>query len=247
MVSTGSAFAVRVGPNPTGSVISGTRNHTGRSPRPHSGRDAGSGGRYTGRSSATRPRGSGSSAATRSAPRSPYGIDGYAASNSRTRGSNASRPTRGAAVLRRPLTSQRRLHRVPRDPQHPRDLRDRHALSPPQPADLSPVLHVQHCFLPGSTQQGSGKLVKSVHGERVALWVMFGLVARVGRSTRPPPCAICAKDGVWLRTGRRSAATVRVGICREPYVLKVCERHLALLEQVLPASGVWTVERYTSA
>ena len=44
------------------------------------------------------------------------------------------RPRRCPPVLRRPVTGQRRLHRVPRDPQYPGDLRDRHALRPPQPA-----------------------------------------------------------------------------------------------------------------
>jgi hypothetical protein len=39
------------------------------------------------------------------------------------------RPSRSTLILRRPLRGQRRLHRVPRNPQHPRDLRNRQALT----------------------------------------------------------------------------------------------------------------------
>jgi hypothetical protein len=63
------------------------------------------------------------------------------------------RPNWRPLVFRRPVTGQRHLHRVPRDTHHTRDLRDRHALRPAKPADLSPVL-------PGSTPaRVSGKLV----------------------------------------------------------------------------------------
>jgi hypothetical protein len=42
-------------------------------------------------------------------------------------------------VARRPCRGQRPLHRVLRDPHHPRDLGDRHPLRAVQPADLRPV------------------------------------------------------------------------------------------------------------
>jgi hypothetical protein len=66
------------------------------------------------------------------------------------------------------------------------------------------------------------------------------------RARRRPACYVCARVGVYLRTGRRSVAAVRVGVCREPYVMAVCERHLVWLQKMLPASGVWVVERYLS-
>jgi hypothetical protein len=47
-------------------------------------------------------------------------------------------------VLRRAVRSQRRPHRVPRDPQPPGHLADRHTLSPVPPSDLRPVLHTDH-------------------------------------------------------------------------------------------------------
>ena len=52
---------------------------------------------------------------------------------------------------------------------------------------------------------------------------------------------------VYDHTGQHPAATVKVGISREPYVLVVCEHHLTRLQQTPPASAVWVVERYTSA
>jgi len=56
MVNTGSCLAVRVCPNPTGSSIGGNqKSHWAISPATYSVREAGSGGRYTGRNSATRP------------------------------------------------------------------------------------------------------------------------------------------------------------------------------------------------
>jgi hypothetical protein len=54
------------------------------------------------------------------------------------------RPPRRPLILRRAVSSQRPLHRVPGDPHHPGDLLDRHLLGPAQPADLRPVLHAQH-------------------------------------------------------------------------------------------------------
>src|SRR6266487_1902132 len=58
------------------------------------------------------------------------------------------RPLRRPLIPRRAITGQRRLHRVPRDPQHPGDLQDRHLPGPAQPPDLSPILHAQHLLPP---------------------------------------------------------------------------------------------------
>ncbi len=56
MVNTGSCLAVRTWPHPTGSVMSGNqKSHCASSPAAYNVRDAGSGGRYIGRNSATRP------------------------------------------------------------------------------------------------------------------------------------------------------------------------------------------------
>jgi hypothetical protein len=91
MVSTGSWVAVRVCPNPTGSLIGGQKSHCAISPARNVVRDAGSGGNMIGRSSATRPfnvridyRHSIRSAITVA------GIVGQACSNPRIRGSTAS-------------------------------------------------------------------------------------------------------------------------------------------------------------
>lgn len=57
MVNTGSCLAVRLCPNPTDSSIGGNQKSHWAIPPPatYSVREAGSGGKYTGRSSATRP------------------------------------------------------------------------------------------------------------------------------------------------------------------------------------------------
>jgi hypothetical protein len=92
MVNTGSRVGVRVWPNPTGSSIGGNhRSCWAISPATYWVRDAGSGGRYTGRSSRTR---SLSTVNPRVQPiRSAItvaGIVGETASNSRIGGSTAS-------------------------------------------------------------------------------------------------------------------------------------------------------------
>ena len=92
MVNTGNCLAVRVCPNPTGSSMSGNqKSHWAISPATSLVRLAGSGGRYTGRSSATRPL---STLIERDHPtRSAItvaGIVGHAANNSRMRGSTSS-------------------------------------------------------------------------------------------------------------------------------------------------------------
>jgi hypothetical protein len=92
IVSTGSCAGLRTCPHPTGSRTGGNhRSHWAISPGSYAVRDAGSGGRYAGRSSATRSR---STRMDRSHPiRSAItvaGIAGYTFSSSRILGSAAS-------------------------------------------------------------------------------------------------------------------------------------------------------------
>jgi hypothetical protein len=61
---------------------------------------------------------------------------------------------------------------------------------------------------------------------------------------RRPACSACAQDEVRDRSGRIRRAAVRVGICRDPYVLRLCEPHLVQLQLVLPKGGLWIVEQY---
>jgi len=92
IVSTGRCFAARTCPNPHGTVTSGNqKSHCAISPAAYAVRDAGSGGRYAGRHSATFPLSVRTEYGhpTRSAI-TVAGIDGNAASNSRIRGSNPS-------------------------------------------------------------------------------------------------------------------------------------------------------------
>jgi hypothetical protein len=69
-------------------------------------------------------------------------------------------------------------------------------------------------------------------------------MARWGRAADGPFCSACAQDEIRDRSGRIRRAAVRVGICREPYVLRLCEPHLVQLQRVLPEGGVWVVEQY---
>src|SRR5689334_24902385 len=73
---------------------------------------------------------------------------------------------------------------------------------------------------------------------------ILAVMAKSARSMVFPTCYICRRDGIFDRTARHPAAAVRVGICREPYVLNVCERHLAPLQATLPTGGLWLIERY---
>ena len=66
----------------------------------------------------------------------------------------------------------------------------------------------------------------------------------LARNLDHPPCSACVRDEIYDRTGRHTAAAVRVSICREPYVLRLCERHLAQLTRALPSGGVQIVGRY---
>ena len=116
-----------------GSGLGGNhRSHCAISPGAYSTRSTGSGGTNNGRSSAhpvlqhrQRLRSS------RSAPRSPSpASSGTRANNARICGSNASTadPCGARSIPRRPVRRQRRPHRVPRHPQPPSDLLDRHTL-----------------------------------------------------------------------------------------------------------------------
>lgn len=69
-------------------------------------------------------------------------------------------------------------------------------------------------------------------------------MAWVGWSVDHPACYACVEDEIYDRTGRHPRAAVRVEICREPYVLRLCEPHLAQLKKVLPSDGMRVVERY---
>lgn len=59
-------------------------------------------------------------------------------------------------------------------------------------------------------------------------------------------CAACAHDQIYDRSASVRRATVRVGMCREPYILWLCEPHLAQLRRILPKGGVWVIERQVS-
>jgi hypothetical protein len=61
---------------------------------------------------------------------------------------------------------------------------------------------------------------------------------------RRPACSACAADQIYDRSARIRRAAVRAGICREPYVLNLCEPHLARLQGDLPKGGVWVVRQY---
>src|SRR5260221_7369681 len=67
------------------------------------------------------------------------------------------------------------------------------------------------------------------------------------RPTLTPACYACVQDEIYDRTGRHPRAAVRVEINREPYVLRLCEPHLAQLTKVLPSPGMRVVERYHAA
>jgi hypothetical protein len=62
-------------------------------------------------------------------------------------------------------------------------------------------------------------------------------------SDRRSACSACTADQIYVR-GRIHRAVVRAGLCREPYVLNLCEPHLARLQGALPKGGVWVVRQY---
>jgi len=62
---------------------------------------------------------------------------------------------------------------------------------------------------------------------------------------RRPACSACdTQDEIRDRSGRIRRAAVSVGICRDPWMLRLCELHLVQLRRVLPKGGVWVVEQY---
>ncbi len=64
------------------------------------------------------------------------------------------------------------------------------------------------------------------------------------RNARLPRCTACAQDGFYDRTMRARVAVVRVELSREPYVARLCEFHLAQLQQSGPPGSVQVTERY---
>src|SRR3984957_21127585 len=72
---------------------------------------------------------------------------------------------------------------------------------------------------------------------------ILAVMARSAGSAARHVCYMCRRDGIFDGTARHPAAAVRVGVCREPYVMNVCERHLAPLRETLPAGGLWIIER----
>lgn len=130
-------------------------------------------------------------------------------------------------IPRRTLTGQRRPHRVPRDPQHPRDLRDRHALRPAQPPDSAQSSTPNTCFLPDPTPaRVSGKLVNFQLPRpaqySLAVDTTNQVVPRSCRSRCwPPPAARCGSPGrddirvSGRRTSGRSTPPAGAGpLCR---------------------------------
>ena len=152
--SSAPAAASPCGPDrtrPAPDIGGNQKSHWAISPATYAVRDAGSGGRYTGRNSATRSR----QRPDRPRPADPLGDHRRRHRRhtpAATPGSAARpihhRPRRPALIPRRPPDAQRRPHRVPRHAKHPRDLLDRHPLRPMQTPDLRPVLHGQHPLPP---------------------------------------------------------------------------------------------------
>src|SRR5829696_5017219 len=175
MVSTGSCAAVRICPNPTGNLIGGNqKSHCAISPAKYVVRDDGYGGRYTGRSSATRAlkvrieHGHSIRSAMTVA-----GILGQACSSSRIRGST---PSTTDPVDRRRYADGPSAANAAFTVffEHPttRDHLDRHPFRPMQPADLSPILHTQHPLPPDLDLRSAsrrGTLLCSVKWVRAVL------------------------------------------------------------------------------
>ena len=72
------------------------------------------------------------------------------------------------------------------------------------------------------------------------------VIARARRAPRRA-CSVCVQDEVYDSTGRHPAAVVRVEICREPYVLRSCDHHLAQRRQTEPIDRVHVVDRFAHA
>jgi len=73
---------------------------------------------------------------------------------------------------------------------------------------------------------------------------ILAVMAKSVRSMVIPACYVCRRDGIFDRTARHPVAAARVGVCREPYVLDVCEQHLGPLQAMLPTGGLWVIGRY---
>ena len=58
-------------------------------------------------------------------------------------------------------------------------------------------------------------------------------------------CYACRKDGIFDHRGYHPRAAVKAQVTFEPYVLSLCEHHLAQLERELPRGSVHVVERYS--
>ena len=81
------------------------------------------------------------------------------------------------------------------------------------------------CYPPRGQQRRRDDMSKSVISDR-------------------PVCSACAQDQIYDRSGRIRRAVVRVGICREPYVLRLCQPHMVQLQRVLPEGGLRVIEQY---
>ena len=58
-------------------------------------------------------------------------------------------------------------------------------------------------------------------------------------------CYACRKDGVYDHRGYHPRAAVKAQVSFEPYVLSLCEPHLAQLQRELPRGSVQVVETYS--
>ena len=70
---------------------------------------------------------------------------------------------------------------------------------------------------------------------------------RRGRGNASPPCYACKRDRICDRAGRVTRATVRAQVPFEPYVLNLCDRHLATVRHGFPDNIVKVTRRYGSA
>ncbi|EQM22668.1 hypothetical protein GuangZ0019_1046 [Mycobacterium tuberculosis GuangZ0019] len=183
MVSTGNAVAVRTWPYPTGTTTSGNqKSHCPISPATYVAR-------RRIRRQIQRPQLAYSPAERpdRIPPTDPLGDHrrrhpriGCQQLPDPRLGLICNRALRRTLVLRRPIGGQRRLHRVPRNLQHPRDLRNRQPLRPAQPPDLGPILHAQHSLPPWPIAKA---LQEAGQFSVAALWSVFSCRRHTTRDT----------------------------------------------------------------
>ena len=62
-----------------------------------------------------------------------------------------------------------------------------------------------------------------------------------------PCCHACRRDEIYDRSARITRATVRVQVPFEPYVLSLCDQHLAQVQHEFPGTSVKVTQRYGSA